>query len=1127
MFAIVYCVPVRKAIYVCLYLLLASQFPVHAQVTSLVRDIENQSASQPTATGSPFLIGQNGLLTLEEIRFGKELYKRDGTTGALEILKDILPGAASSNPEGFWNFAGTVIFTAMDGSGIREFWRTDGLASGTVPFFAPWSGGKLEVTKGVWPVGSYLFFEGRIGTDPIKLWRTDGSVAGTIPLSVQTIESGSRKSLVVGNTFYFVSTSASAGSELWKSSGTAAGTVMVKDIESGASGSRPELLFALGSSVYLAAATTTYGNELWKSNGTAAGTTLVKDIHPIYSSNPGGAVVHNGLGLFWATDPTGGTELWKTDGTTTGTTRVKDINPGTAYGTNYIGLTIGPGGVYFTANDGVHGMELWKTDGTELGTVMVKDIREGAGESLPGGRMMVGDVLYFSAYDGVHGSELWRSDGTEGGTWMVCDIRPGWLSSYPSPLGAIGNRLIFEAKLDGTNATRWESDGTEAGTRRNAEYSLGTASSDPSKGIHWKGKLWFAAQDTACGRELWWTDGISADRVTDLNPGISGSDPEPLGVVGGHLLFAATTAIQGRELWRIHGVTGQAELVMDVFPGTYDSAGSPYWSSPQMLFCDGDRLFFTASALYTGRELWCTDGTTAGTRLVREFGSGSAEGGVTGVAKCGAAYFITAYSAPYVHGFWVSDGTSAATALLGSKMYASQFFAFGPSLAFTNQGELYRTDGTVSGTSILKEFTPGQDHGGSYESTGWNGLMWMSVYETVGKSQIWKTDGTMPGTSVLASYGDGTSLAANLCGTPAAMFFAGGTSVSGRELWKTDATGAGASMVAELTPGSVGTTFNWIHSSGSGVYFSIASTASGKELWRSDGTSAGTVLADDIVPGNGESKPQPMGMVNGRFVFAADSPVYGREPRSIACGGPVIVVENDGGFEAPPVGWTMSLPLSSSGEETTRVWRVRNIGDAPASALTMDLSAEFGSGFSVDGSLPAMIMPGDSVELTARFAPASTGQSFAAVRIRAGDTTQVSFNLFGWAHAISDTWRMEHFGWILPIGAAEEAADPDGDGRSNLLERALGSSPEIGDPPAVLRNDTVSGYYMYERVPPVESGCAIVPEWSSSLTPGSWSSLGLEQRVRSIEDDREQVEISLPVNTGPRCFLRLRVVEHR
>ena len=95
---------------------------------------------------------------------------------------------------------------------------------------------------------------------------------------------------------------------LWKSD-AAAGTVMIKDIDTGSTGSDPNQFTNVNGEVYFTSNDGSHGEELWKSNGTAAGTVMVKDINPGgTSSNPEDLTNVNGTLYFAADDGTHGVE---------------------------------------------------------------------------------------------------------------------------------------------------------------------------------------------------------------------------------------------------------------------------------------------------------------------------------------------------------------------------------------------------------------------------------------------------------------------------------------------------------------------------------------------------------------------------------------------------------------------------------------------------------------------------------------------------------------------------------------------------------------------------------------------------------------------------------------------------
>ena len=78
----------------------------------------------------------------------------------------------------------------------------------------------------------------------------------------------------------------------------------------------------------------------------------------------------------------------------------------------------------------------------------------------------------------------------------------------------------------------------------------------------------------------------------------------------GRLFFASVGGGHGRELWRSNGTAGGTRLVKDINPKK--------GLAPRSLTRVGRRLFLTADDGEHGQELWRSDGTAFGTRLVRD-----------------------------------------------------------------------------------------------------------------------------------------------------------------------------------------------------------------------------------------------------------------------------------------------------------------------------------------------------------------------------------------------------------------------------------------------------------------------------------------------------------------------------
>ena len=116
-------------------------------------------------------------------------------------------------------------------------------------------------------------------------------------------------------------------------------------------------------------------------------------------------------------------------------------------------------------------------------------------------------------------------------------------------------------------------------------------------------------------------------------------------------------------------VAQSARLVHDFAPGVAVRNGLPQASralsggrNPTSGFVRaGSSWFFTAQTDASGRELWKTDGTTAGTQLVAEIGLGKISGNVGNLCAVGSRVYFSASGATQGIELWVSDGTAAGT----------------------------------------------------------------------------------------------------------------------------------------------------------------------------------------------------------------------------------------------------------------------------------------------------------------------------------------------------------------------------------------------------------------------------------------------------------------------------------
>ncbi|MCX8037089.1 MAG: Ig-like domain-containing protein [Candidatus Sumerlaeia bacterium] len=837
--------------------------------------------------------------------------------GPASLLLDINSQPAGSAPKFFARFDSVVFFNANTDLYGKELWKTDGTAAGTVLIkdIYPGESGSNPYNTVLWNGNVYFFAEHP--TYGTELWKTDGTAAGT--QLVKDINPSGWSPMQPSNltpvngTLFFSAYDIYNGTELWKTNGTAGGTQLVKDIYSGYSSSNPSNLTNVNGTLFFSATNGTNGVELWKSDGTEAGTVQVKDIRSGASgSSPMSLVAHNNKLYFAAYDGTNGNELWTSDGTEAGTQLVKDIRSGTSSSNPY-GLYSHGGNIYFGADDGVAGTELWKSDGTAANTQLVKDINPGSGPSSPMSlATFPGGNLLFAANDGTNGSELWKTDGTAANTQLVKDINPGAASSNPKNFAPLPNAssMLFVANDATGNARLYKTNGLEDGTQLISVEDLIPNPDEPMYPHSASGKVFFQGSRPMVGSELWTSNGTASgtNLVKDLWPGTAHSNAANFKRLKSTTVFTADNGVNGNEPWQTGGLPTNTAMLKDVYPGptgsqTYywrvdEVPGTPEGTAPA-------KEFFSANHEATGRELYETDGTAAGTVPLADINPGTASSDPEGTAVWDGrdplnqrytaflgAHNNTTGNEPYVYSDSLQPlgdlmpGPSGSYPYYFTPVFSPQgqtlwtgFMAFNS----TNGGELWRTDGTLSGTQLVKDINPGSN--GSYPTmlTNFNGSLVFAADDGTNGTELWKSDGTLAGTQMVKDINPGAigSYPGYIIaqhGLPN-FFFAADDGAYGTELWKSDGTAAGTQRIKDINPNpmscSTPSDLTFVNNS---LFFAANNGTNGMELWKSDGTDAGTQMVKDINPGSAGSYPTHLTNINGTLWFQANDGVHGAEP---------------------------------------------------------------------------------------------------------------------------------------------------------------------------------------------------------------------------------------------------------
>lgn len=754
-------------------------------------------------------------------------------------------------------------------------------------------------------VGLLYFFSGDDGLTGLEPWvlHLDTGVAERLAdLYPGPTGSTPEQFVVIGTEVLFVATSPASGREVWVTDGTPGGTVLVEDIAPGSASSLPTGLFPIGAGrAVLSANDGLLGAELWVTDGTAGGTTMVADIHPgLPGSAPGQFAAAGGMLLFRAGDVTDGTELWRW--TVGGVSQVKDIEPGA--GSGYpSGLYAVGGNVVFSACTVAFGCELWASDGTGPGTVQLADIHP-TGDSSPYNFFWHPGLarLFFTADDGVHGSELWQR--SAGVVSRVTDIRPGLDDGRPNGLGALATKLVFTGDNGGGGTRLYTYDG--ATVVQIQTLSTAGVPSSPEHTLAWNSRVYFLE-----GGNCWYTDGTAGGTVEWEGSCLS----SPGFVVGdGRLLYGVSTS-SVRELWSIDS----ADVEMP------ETDLTNYSSSPAEFVWLGETAFFSADDAVSGRELWVSDGTPAGTeRLDLNVGAGSSS--PSRLTPFEGEIWFAATTPASGSELWHSDGTASGTELLelrpgSSGSSPNRLVVLGSSLFFVAYDEvlgeqLFRIAGAGSPAVVLDyageaglspeqllaagnrlyffgetsptghelftlaendaeptpiEIVPGVGEPDRLdELVAWNGAAYFIADDGVTGRQIWRSDGVT--VSRISNLSGGFSPESLTAGTNGVYFVYDDTAF-GAEVWRTD--GVSTVRITDIHPlggDAYPSDLTW---AGERLYFEAQDATNGYELWSTDGSLVARVA--DLVPGLGSSSPTDLVAAGDRLVFVADDGVAGRE----------------------------------------------------------------------------------------------------------------------------------------------------------------------------------------------------------------------------------------------------------
>jgi len=344
----------------------------------------------------------------------------------------------------------------------------------------------------------------------------------------------------------------------------------------------------------------------------------------------------------------------------------------------------------------------------------------------------------------------------------------------------------------------------------------------------------------------------------------------------------------------------QVTLVKDIWPESGHAIGM--FHKPYVY---NDRLYFTANDGQNGEEYWVSDGTEAGTILLKDIHEGAAHAvpdytqysRYPGLMEFDGYLYFTANSDGYGEELWRTDGTTAGTTQcfdiypdhIGSSptyfhVYKDMMFftAYHPEYqrepyilrheggepTINNLGDLYTTNNNL--TTMWNTYN--YEHGNKVVT--FLDTLIFSWYDSNHGLETWITNGNPQEThelfdhypSFLASGAPSNYTVLQdsiLCFT----VFDG----TGYGLWKMERNNSLSNgfeiSLLQYVNSIMNADFSNFLVHNDKLYFSAEDETHGQELWISDGTSEGTYMLKDIMPGSNHSDPRNLVSFNGHVYF--------------------------------------------------------------------------------------------------------------------------------------------------------------------------------------------------------------------------------------------------------------------
>lgn len=331
-------------------------------------------------------------------------------------------------------------------------------------------------------------------------------------------------------------------------------------------------------------------------------------------------------------------------------------------------------------------------------------------------------------------------------------LNPEHFVEYNGFMYFIGNYALD------TKQYLWKSDGTWAGSTRVKEINPGTPGTRYSSvnSIQVVNNLMYFFDTYQ--KSLWRSDGTANGTFTIMK----GNSIYKLAELNSKVYFFALNANNFAEFWQTDGTVNGTQLIK-----TLESQKITFVNWPSFnLIKFKNKLVFDGVDNLNGVQLWESDGTSNGTKLLRKLALTKTFSTAKNFILMNDILFFGSDDSSGNHKLWRSDGTEKGTYAFSDKFRNAwnYFIVFKDKLYFNahdnsiggNFGQLFVTDGTDTGTHVVYSkvfklsgvnlsFDPSN-------FTIMNNELYMTAASESYGYQIWKTDGTTLGTVRITAH---------------------------------------------------------------------------------------------------------------------------------------------------------------------------------------------------------------------------------------------------------------------------------------------------------------------------------------------------------------------------------------